>query len=103
MSAEIHVNDLDTQILITLYDNGVLLNFSGATTKKIIFRKPNCTSVIVNGDFYTDGTDGILSYITPDNFWDLQGNWEIQARITFTTGRYSSDTAIFEVFSNLDD
>src|SRR4051812_13975148 len=100
---EIHVGDLGTQILITLNDCDVAVDLSSATVKEMIFMKPDCTHVTVVADFYTDGTDGILSYVTPASFWDQKGNWRLQGVVTFSVSKFRSDISNFSVYPNLDD
>ncbi len=98
---EIHVNDIGTVFEITLKDCDVVVNISSATTKQIIFQKPDQSVIIKTAQFTTDGTDGKIRYTTVDGDLDLQGPWKIQAKVVLPTGTWSSNVDKFKVWSNL--
>ena len=103
MACEIHLGDIGTTFRLTIVDcDDVAIDISSATVKNIIFKKPSGTSVTQDGVFYTDGTDGILEYVTIADDLDTAGEtWKIQAFVTLNTGTWSSDIGTFTVYDNL--
>jgi hypothetical protein len=97
---EIHVNDIGTVFTITLLDGTSTVGISTATTKNIIFGKPDGTSVIQTGTFTTDGTDGKLYYTSVSGDLDQCGFWKIQVHI-IDSGAWRSDIGNFEVHKNI--
>lgn len=100
---EIHVGDIGTVFEITMYDQEQLLtDLQYASEKCFVFKKPGALIIQRTAEFKTDGSDGILQYITVDGDLDLKGNWSIQGRVVLPTGKWSSDTERFKVYANLD-
>lgn len=101
MSAnEIHVGDIGTQFIITVTDN-TAVDISTATTKQFIFKKPDGTKLTVSASFYSDGTDGKLTYTTVDGDIDIAGTWKLQTLVVISDGTFYSDVTTFKVYSNL--
>jgi hypothetical protein len=98
---EIHVGDIGTVFKITFKDGTSIIDISGATTKNIIFCKPDGTKATKAGTFTTDGTDGILQYTTVTGDLNIQGVWKIQGFITTTSGSWYSSIGYFEVYKNV--
>lgn len=103
MACEIHEGDIGTIFRLTIVDcDSVAIDISTATVKDIVFKKPDGTSVTKAGVFYTNGTDGIIDYTTIADDLNMIGeNWKIQAVVTLSTGRWSSDVGTFTVYGNL--
>jgi len=100
---EIHVGDIGTVFEINLKDCEDIVDISTAITKEIVFKKPDVDKTVVIKDavFKTDGTDGIIQYITILDDLDIKGTWYIQAIVQLPTGNWSSDISKFKVYSNL--
>lgn len=102
---EIHLGDIGTIIEVTLKDNDLIVNLSGATTKEFYLMKPDKTVLTVNAVFKNppgDGTDGILQYVTQTGDLDQIGQWKIQAHVIITgQGEWKSDISSFTVHGNL--
>ena len=98
---EIHVGDIGTAFEVTLKDCDVVVDVSTASVKQIIFKKPDKTVVTKTAVFKTDGTDGIIQYITILDDLDMKGTWYIQAKVSLPTGTWSSDKSKFKVYDNL--
>lgn len=98
---EIHVGDIGTAFEVTMKDCDDVVDISTASIKQLIFRKHDKTVVTKTAVFKTDGTDGIIQYITVLDDLDQKGTWYIQAKITMPTGTWSSDTSKFKVYANL--
>ena len=99
---EIHQNDIGTVFEVTLQDGEVVVDISTATTKEIVFRKPNAGAVLTRAaTFKTDGTDGILQYVTVSGDLDTVGEWHIQSHVIISAGEWRSDIGTFDVLGNL--
>lgn len=101
MPAELHYGDIGTVIRITVNEDNVAKDVSGATAKAFKFRKPSGATVNKNASFETDGTDGVLRYVTADGDLDEAGLWRVQVLLEIGTGSWSSDIAEFRVDPNL--
>lgn len=78
-------NAIGVVITLTILDEaGAVRNVSSATTKEIVFEKPDNTTVTKTATFTTNGTDGKIYYTTATNDLDLAGLWQIQARVAGT-------------------
>lgn len=97
---EIHVNDVGTQFKLTISDNGTVVDVSSAT-KQIHFRKPDGTCLEKTANNFTDGTDGIITYITQSGDLDTVGMWKLQAYIDFGSTEFYSDLHFFRVHKNI--
>jgi hypothetical protein len=98
---EIHENDIGTLFQITLKDGDVVVDVSTASQKVIIFTDPEGVKVEKAAQFLSDGTDGIITYTTEDGDLSPVGSWKLQARVTLSTGTWSSDIDKFKVYPNL--
>jgi len=98
---EIHVNDVGTVFKVTIADCPTTLDVSSATTKQLKFKKPGGDLLVKDGQFYTDGTDGVIKYTSVSGDLDECGRWELQAFLVFGGSSYHSDVAKFRVFRNL--
>ena len=100
--SSVHVGDVGTVFKITIKDqDGVIVNISTATVKKIIFKSPWAASIIKDGVFFTDGIDGILTYTTVATDIGSNGEWKIQAMVTLPTGTWYSEIGTFSVAENV--
>ncbi|MCP4566823.1 MAG: hypothetical protein GY841_04490 [FCB group bacterium] len=99
---EIHVSDIGTVILATIYDAGAVVDISSVLAKKeFIFLKPDDTTTSQNTVFTTDGSDGKMQYTAVDGFWDSAGKWKVQARLSDATTEFHSTIAEFVVYGNI--
>ncbi len=98
---EIHVGDIGTVFETTIKDGDSIIDISSASTKSIIFRKPDKTTVTKAGSFTTDGTDGKLRYAIIADDLDAAGKWKIQVKIIMPSGTWYTDTGSFRVHENL--
>lgn len=104
MSQEIHLGDIGTAFRITLKDGNDIVDVSSAVgvgTKTITFKKKDGTVVEKEATFFTNGVDGVIQYITIEDDLDQLGSWEIQAKVTLTSGTWRSNTDKFRVYENL--
>lgn len=101
MASEIHVGDIGTIFRVTIKDDGVVVNVSSVDSKVIYLQKPDGTTLTKTASYYTDGTDGIIQYVTESGDLDQAGTWQIQAKIDFGTDVFSTDIQKFKVIRNL--
>ena len=98
---EIHQDDVGTKFLVTIYDDSSVVNVSGASTKQIIFKKPDGTKLTKSAAFNSDGTDGKIYYTAVTDDLDEIGTYEIQGKVVITDGTFYTDIQTFKVHRNL--
>lgn len=100
---EIHVGDIGTVFQATIQDDcsGAIVDISGAIAMNLVFQKPDGTVVSQTAVHLTDGTDGIMQYVTVLDDLDQAGSWKIQGFVQLPTGSWSTDIHKFKVYSNL--
>ena len=78
------------------------LDISDATSLDIKFLKPDgsYTAVLV-GSFATDGTDGLVQYVTLDTTLDQEGNWKGQLEVDRPSGKKATSIIKFKVYKKL--
>ncbi len=101
MPSEIHVNDVGTRFLITVKDDGTVVNVSGVSSISLIFKKPSDTVIYRSGLLYTNGTDGKVYYDAVAGDLDEAGYYKLQGRVSFTSGVYYTDIHTFQVHCNI--
>jgi hypothetical protein len=101
MAAEIHVGDIGLTFRVTIKDqDSNVVNLSETLTKQIILNKPNGEILTKNATFYTDGTDGIIEYVTVEGDLDTQGIWKIQGYVVFETSEFRTNKESFWVYND---
>jgi len=101
MVSQIHEGDIGTKLLITVTDDGQVVDISSAISLSIFIRKPDGTILTRVGVLETDGTDGKMYYITVSGDLDKAGSYKIQGQVFLTSGSYYTSTATFKVHCNL--
>ena len=99
--SEIHVGDIGTIFRITIKDGTSIVDVSSVDSKIIYLQKPDGNTLIKNATLYTDGTDGIIQYVTESGDLDQAGTWQIQAKIDFGTDVFSTNIDKFKVYRNI--
>lgn len=87
--AGIHVGDVGTTLLCSFVDDtpaAAAFDISLATTKEIIFERPDGTAFARAGTFETDGTDGVLLYNLATGDIQVDGYWYLQGHVVFASG-----------------
>jgi len=91
-------NDYGTIFRIAIEDEtGAIENVSGATTKEIIFKKPDGKNLTGTAVFTNDGTDGEIEYKTVSGDIDLSGDWKYQGHIVTPSGAWRTKELEFTV------
>lgn len=100
---EIHVGDIGAVFLITIKDSqtNTSIDVSGATTKQIIFQKPDGTLLTKDAEFTDNGSDGQIQYQTVSGDLDVKGDWKIQAYIVIPSGSWRTNINNFRVYENI--
>jgi hypothetical protein len=101
MASEIHEGDIGTKLLVTVVDDGVVVDIGPATTLEMFIKKPNGTILSRTGVLETDGSDGQMYYITVSGDIDAAGTYKLQGRVVLPGGSYYTSTATFKVHCNL--
>lgn len=94
---DIHLGDYGFVGRLTLTEDGTAVNISTYTTKEFVIEKPDETTMTVDADFATNGTDGILEYVFADGDIDQAGLWTVRAIIEKTGVHISSAKHKFAV------
>lgn len=98
---EIHLSDIGTVFEVTIKDGSVVVDVSGATTKQIIFQKPDGTKITKAAVFTTDGVNGKIEYVSVSGDLDTVGTWQLQGRVVIAAGDFHTDLSEFEVHENI--
>ncbi len=95
---DIFVGDEGTSFGGTVKDQDeAVIDISAATVKTIRFTDPSGVSVDKTAAFVTDGTDGMIHYISDAAFIDEAGIWFYQGYIELPLGKWYTDIHSFEV------
>jgi hypothetical protein len=97
----IQKNPIGLVIRLTVREKGQVSDISSATTKEMIFQRPDGTALTTSASFVTDGTDGKIYYKTVSGDLDQAGIWYVQSYIAMPD--FTGDTSIvsFVVNDNL--
>ena len=104
MASEIHQNDIGTRFLITVKDDGSIVNISGvggSTVHQLSFRKPSDTIITRNATLQDYGISGVMFYDTVAGDLDEAGIYKMQAKVITPSGTYFTDIHTFKVHSNI--
>lgn len=102
MGATNHVGDIGTPFIATVRDQaGAIVDISTATTKQLVFKKPDGTVVPKAASFVATGADGQMQYVTLANDLDAAGSWQVQGYVVLAGGTWHTDVHRFIVSPNL--
>jgi hypothetical protein len=101
MASEIHVGDIGTQLIMTVKDNGEIVDISNASLLQVIIRKPDGQSYTKTGILYTNGVDGKMYYSSISGDFNVAGNYKLQGKVTLPGGIYYTSISDFKVYCNL--
>jgi hypothetical protein len=99
MTDTISINDIGTDLQITITESGTAVDISAATAVAIMLKKPSGEEVTKTASKLTDGTDGLIHYTTVSGDIDETGTWSYRGRVTFSATQvyHSIDPQTFEV------
>jgi len=104
MASEIHKDDVGTRFLITVKDDGSLVNISGVSggsVHQVSFRKPSDSIIERNATLQDYGISGVMYYDTVAGDLDEAGVYKLQAKVIIPSGTYYTDLYTFKVHSNI--
>lgn len=101
MASYIHEGDIGTKLLLTIKDDGSIVDISSASSLSIFIKRPDGTILTRSGTLETDGTDGQMYYIVVVGDLNEAGGYKIQAQVSLSSGDFYSTTATFKVHCNL--
>jgi len=98
----VHAGDIGVVLRITLVDDaGDPIDISTASVTQIKLRAPDDDVLTLPASFLTDGTDGVIQYITQAGVLDVPGTWKYQAYVVQTSLTRHSDIAWITIKGNL--
>jgi hypothetical protein len=101
-SPEIHVGDVGTRFIVTVYNqNSQLIDLGIATSLTIRFRNPSGVSSDKTAVLYTNGSDGKLMYELESGDIDISGKWSYQVIVSFAGGTWHTNITEFTVYPNI--
>jgi hypothetical protein len=102
MPSEIHVEDIGTEFIATMYDETQgIVDVSLATVLQFNFKKPSGTIVTNTAGVVPDGSGGNIKYVTVEDDLDSAGPWQVQGYIEIGAGKWSTDVHRFRVYANV--
>jgi hypothetical protein len=101
MASQIHEGDIGTKLLVTITDDGVVVDLSDAISLSLFIKKPDGTVLNRVATLNSDGTDGKIKYITVSGDLDVAGVYKLQAKVALSSGSFYSSTDTFKVHCNL--
>lgn len=98
----IFVNSIGVAFRATITtSSGTVMDVSTATLKQLWFKPPDSATITKTASFHTDGTDGIIQYVSESGFLSVPGKWRMQGYIEINSGTYPTSIQTFKVRSNL--
>ena len=95
----ISLGDIGTDLQITITEDGVIVDVSGATLLQIELTKPDGTVVLKTASNVTDGVNGNIHYVGQDGDIDQRKIWSYIGIVTFSASQkfHSINPKQFEV------
>lgn len=84
MAGQMRRLDVGSVIRVTVIENGAIFNASGAIVKTMKLKKPSGEVEEHPAEFQTDGSNGIVQYVTVENDLDEAGPWTGQVFLEFS-------------------
>lgn len=87
MSQNLHVGDVGTILKVYCKDGETAVDVSTAiVTKNLLLEDPDGTVTTKAAGFFTDGTDGILTYTLIAGDLHTKGEWTVQPQVVLDAG-----------------
>ena len=96
----VHKGDVGTPIVLELISNktNLVIDVSGSTAISFLFEKPSGDTMLRVGSLYTDGTDGMIEYVTVDGDVDEEGKWEAEGYVVTPTRKFFTKKTVISVY-----
>lgn len=101
LTDKVFVGDIGTVFRTTVKEDDVAVDISTATIKQIIFQPPSGVAVTQTAVFFTDGSDGIMQYVSVANDLNIGGIWRLQGYIVSPAWQGHGEQVEFKVYDNL--
>ena len=101
MADGIHTLSYGVSLRVTIKENDLPVDISAATSIVYLIRKPDSSLLTVTASFYTNGTDGVLTYTTVNGDTNIAGVYKYQARMTLGGGLFYTSWDTFKVHCNV--
>ena len=104
MAGRIHVGDVGTKFRVRMLDEtGQPISLAAATTRQLIFRRPNRQTFTVPAtvEAHEDDTgpvQSLLTYVTVSGNINIRGQWSVRGHVVLPTGEWRSTEEQFNVF-----
>jgi len=98
---DLQQDDIGTILRFTVTENGIPVDMSAATTKKLLLEKKDKTTVEHDLVYTTDGTDGKVEYVTVLGDLDQKGKLKAQVYLETTDGKWHTSTYEWDVGANI--
>jgi hypothetical protein len=82
---QVHVGDVGTVIVLTVYEDNEVKNISAAASLQILIKKPGGLVLTKDATFSTDGQDGKIQYTTESDGWTEEGRYEVRGHFVLNT------------------
>ncbi len=100
--AKIYVNDCGTAFRCPVTgEQEETMDVSAATSLLMWFQRPDGTSFERDAELVTDGTDGVIQYVTEQGDLDQSGRWRVQPVVGLNGGVNHGNVVKFKVNANL--
>lgn len=105
--ADIHQNDIGMMFKLTVKDqDGSIVPLDNTYTLKVVFQLPDKSTMTKTALLFSDGSDGIVKYVTAAGDLSQAGRWKLQAVVSKVVGdvtqsEFHSDPISFKVAANL--
>ncbi len=101
LTDKVFVGDIGTAFRTTIKEDGEAVDISAATSMEIVFQPPSGISTRKTAVFFTDGSDGVMQYVTVADDLNIGGIWRLQGFVVLPTWQGHGDQVEFKVFDVL--
>ncbi len=87
MTDSIHINDIGTDLQITVQEGASVVDISAASTLQILLTAPSGAVKTKTATLINTGTDGQMHYTTQSGDIDETGIWSYRGRVTYSASQ----------------
>ena len=90
MALEAHVGDTGTVLRYTIKDGDTVVDLSLATSMTLVIRSKDRSISTITGTLFTDGTDGVVDFVSLVGTWTVSGASTEQVQLVLPSGSWSA-------------